>query len=154
MFPSILAIWRGGIVFLGSVIGGFISILIYSKKRKLKIWQFTDFIAVGLPLGSVLGRLGCVFAGCCWGKTVFHTNASGNIIQDLPIAMKFPPGSIAYDSIINSSNIETYHLMNKIGTTVPLFPPSIIVDSLFSPMTVRPAVSGQTIFSVYVPAST
>ena len=44
-----------------------------------------DIAAVSLPLGHFLGRIGCFFAGCCYGKTC-----------DLPWAVTFnDPESLA-----------------------------------------------------------
>jgi phosphatidylglycerol:prolipoprotein diacylglycerol transferase len=41
-------------------------------------WKTTDIMAPSLALGQALGRMGCFFAGCCYGKTC-----------DLPWAVTF-----------------------------------------------------------------
>ena len=32
------------------------------------MWTVTDVFAPGIALGHVIGRLGCLFAGCCFGR--------------------------------------------------------------------------------------
>jgi phosphatidylglycerol---prolipoprotein diacylglyceryl transferase len=34
----------------------------------MPMWTVTDVFAPGIALGHVLGRLGCLFAGCCFGR--------------------------------------------------------------------------------------
>jgi phosphatidylglycerol:prolipoprotein diacylglycerol transferase len=34
----------------------------------MPVWTVTDVFAPGIALGHVVGRLGCLFAGCCFGK--------------------------------------------------------------------------------------
>ena len=61
------AIIKGGFVFYGGVIGGLIGLLIYTKQFRMSILPFLDVYAVVLPLGHAFGRIGCFFAGCCYG---------------------------------------------------------------------------------------
>ena len=63
-----LKIWKGGLVFYGGFIGGIISFLFYVKRYNLNKWIIGDIFAVSLPLGQFFGRLGCLSAGCCYGK--------------------------------------------------------------------------------------
>ncbi len=65
---SILKIWQGGLVFYGGLIGGVLSVLYYTKKYNINKWLFGDIALVALPLGQFFGRLGCLSAGCCYGK--------------------------------------------------------------------------------------
>ena len=37
-------------------------------RHKMPTWTVTDVFAPGIALGHVVGRLGCLFAGCCFGK--------------------------------------------------------------------------------------
>ena len=34
----------------------------------MPMWTVTDVFAPGIALGHVIGRLGCLFAGCCFGR--------------------------------------------------------------------------------------
>ncbi len=68
-----------GAVFYGGLIFGFLFSYLYLKIRKLSIGKFADIIGCVLPLGTSIGRIGCFFAGCCYGKTT-----------DSLIGVKFP----------------------------------------------------------------
>lgn len=65
---EIFKIWNGGLVFYGGFIAALIVTFVYLKKKKLPLWETTDILAPGLAAGHVLGRIGCFFAGCCFGK--------------------------------------------------------------------------------------
>lgn len=125
-FPALLAVWRGGLVFYGAAIGGFLSFMMFAHKRGLPKLKLADAIIVGLPLAHVFGRFGCVAAGCCWGEASYHVSNAGKVIADLPITMRFPPGSLAYQSLIRSSDAKVQALMNELGTTVPLVPTQLM----------------------------
>jgi phosphatidylglycerol:prolipoprotein diacylglycerol transferase len=65
------ALWtlvRSGGVFYGGLILAVSVALIYITKVGLPLWTTCDAFAPGIALGHVVGRLGCFFAGCCWGK--------------------------------------------------------------------------------------
>lgn len=82
---EILMIWKGGLVFSGgAVLGGLLG---YLTMRRLKqpILPWLDTVAPGLALGQAIGRIGCFFAGCCYGQP-----------SDLPWAVTFrDPESLA-----------------------------------------------------------
>lgn len=59
---------RGGLVFYGGVAGGAIAVLVYALWRKLAIGVVADTAALALPLGSAIGRIGCLLNGCCGGR--------------------------------------------------------------------------------------
>ena len=60
-------IWRGGLVFYGGFIFAFVTCYLYLKKQKLPFLKTCDILAPGLALGEAFGRIGCFFAGCCYG---------------------------------------------------------------------------------------
>lgn len=127
--PAIFAMWEGGLVYWGSMIGGFVAFLMYTKSRKLARWQFADFCALGVPIGQILGRLGCVAAGCCWGKHAYHFDAAGTPVADLPITMQFPVNSLPYNGMMRGASFEEAEAMRTFGETLPLFP-SQLMESL------------------------
>lgn len=82
---EIFYIWTGGLVFFGGFIAALIAVIVYLKKRKQSFWKISDIVAPGIALGHAFGRLGCFFAGCCYGKEC-----------TLPFAVKFSnPDSLA-----------------------------------------------------------
>lgn len=69
---SFFQIWKGGIVFYGSALGGVIGygLFYWFVLRKLPVqpWQLADAVAPVLALGLAIGRIGCYLNGCCWGQ--------------------------------------------------------------------------------------
>ncbi|MFC1501254.1 prolipoprotein diacylglyceryl transferase [Elusimicrobiota bacterium] len=64
-----LKIWDGGLVFYGGLIFGGITGFTYTHLKKPKeIWLIADIFAPALAIGHFFGRIGCFFAGCCYGK--------------------------------------------------------------------------------------
>ncbi len=65
---QIFAIWKGGLVYYGALIGGFVTGTWYVIKKKLPFWSLADVVAPPLALGYGIVRLGCFMNGCCYGK--------------------------------------------------------------------------------------
>jgi phosphatidylglycerol---prolipoprotein diacylglyceryl transferase len=85
-----LRLWDGGLVFYG---GGLAAAAVAWRFARRRGWRFAvvgDAYAPGLALGHAIGRLGCFFAGCCFGKTCL---AGGGP------CVSFPAGSVAYDHL-------------------------------------------------------
>ena len=59
---------RVGGVFYGGLIVAVAVALLYIRKVGLPLWTTCDVFAPGIALGHVVGRFGCFFAGCCFGK--------------------------------------------------------------------------------------
>jgi len=57
----ILQIWNGGLAIFGALIGGFVSMKLYAKKKGFKLLPYIDLVAVTLPLAQSIGRLGNFF---------------------------------------------------------------------------------------------
>ncbi|MCP3944401.1 MAG: prolipoprotein diacylglyceryl transferase [Desulfobacteraceae bacterium] len=82
---EIFKIWNGGLVFFGGFIAAVGACIIFLKIKKIPIAKTADIMAPGIALGHSIGRLGCLAAGCCYGKP-----------SNLPFAIKFTnPDSIA-----------------------------------------------------------
>jgi phosphatidylglycerol:prolipoprotein diacylglycerol transferase len=65
---DLLNLVRSGGVFYGGLIAAVTVALWYLWRHKMPVWTVTDVFAPGIALGHVIGRLGCLFAGCCFGK--------------------------------------------------------------------------------------
>ncbi|MDF1535791.1 MAG: prolipoprotein diacylglyceryl transferase [bacterium] len=84
---EVLMVWKGGLVFYGGFIGGALAFIVTVRIRKLDLWDLADSVAPGIALGHALGRLGCFFAGSCYGRPT-----------DVPWAVTFTdPNSLARD---------------------------------------------------------
>ena len=64
---SMTVIQSGG-TFYGGVVGAMATIIIYTYVKKIPILPLLDTFAFAVPLGHSIGRLGCLLAGCCYGK--------------------------------------------------------------------------------------
>lgn len=65
---DVFKIWEGGLVFLGGPILVLPFLIWYVRKHKLPIWKVLDVLTPGLVIAHAFGRLGCLAAGCCYGK--------------------------------------------------------------------------------------
>lgn len=63
----LMAVIKGGFVFYGGLLGGVIGLFIYVKMFKMSLSSFLDVYATVVPVGHAFGRIGCFFAGCCYG---------------------------------------------------------------------------------------
>ena len=66
---DIIKIWEGGLVFYGGVLLAVPTAIWYVKKHRMGFWSTADIFAPSIAVGHVFGRLGCLAAGCCFGKT-------------------------------------------------------------------------------------
>ena len=88
-FWNVLDFRAGGLVFYGGFIGAALAVILYTRLYgKQPLWKIADAFAPSIPLGHALGRIGCLMYGCCYGTAC-----------DLPWAIKFPAGSLAYDAL-------------------------------------------------------
>src|SRR6478735_6528164 len=65
---ELLTLVRSGGVFYGGLIAAVIVALWYMRRHRLPLWTTTDVFAPGIALGHSVGRLGCLMAGCCFGR--------------------------------------------------------------------------------------
>lgn len=65
----IFAFWTGGFVFYGGAITAFVAATAYVKIKNLDFLSWADFWAPIVALGYGLGRVACLLAGCCYGRS-------------------------------------------------------------------------------------
>ena len=65
---ALIDLARSGGVFYGGLILAVVVALFYIRRVGLPLWTTCDVFAPGIALGHVVGRFGCFFAGCCFGK--------------------------------------------------------------------------------------
>ncbi len=97
----IALIQSSGFVFYGGLIGGILGIYIYSKMYKIPFDKLLMIIVPAIPLVHSFGRIGCLFAGCCYGM---EYNGFGSITFSntpfAPIGIPLFPSQIV-ESICN-----------------------------------------------------
>jgi phosphatidylglycerol:prolipoprotein diacylglycerol transferase len=81
--PShIYQIWRGGFVSYGAFIGLAAGWLVYLRKRHLDTGAYLDHLAIfAAPFIDFFVRLGCLMAGCCFGKPSPHRHGEYILYQ-------------------------------------------------------------------------
>lgn len=86
-FVEILQVWNGGFAVYGGIIGGALGIIVYCKIKHISIVQTFDMVAPALIIGQSIGRIGCFFAGCCYGELVANPS-----MQWFPFAIQMADG--------------------------------------------------------------
>lgn len=81
-YSEILQFWHGGFSSLGVVVALICFIPWYLQRRNISILPFLDLIATYAPLLQSIARIGCFFAGCCYGS---QTSQAWGVIFPYPI---------------------------------------------------------------------
>lgn len=83
---------NSGWVVFGGILGGILGAYIYCRLRKIPFLPYLNLSMVLLALAQGFGRIGCFFAGCCYGKpthgalgVVFsHSDFAPNNVRLIP----------------------------------------------------------------------
>lgn len=67
---EMIMIQKGGLAWQGGLILGSIAGIGFVRKKGLPLFKMLDFAAPYVALGQAVGRLGCFFNGCCFGREV------------------------------------------------------------------------------------
>lgn len=76
----------GGLTYYGGFIGASLVAFFRLRADRFPFFRAADMAGFVIPFGLGFGRMGCVLAGCCFGKPL-----------DAPWAIVFPPHSAASD---------------------------------------------------------
>lgn len=90
---EIIAVWHGGMSIQGSILGGVLIGIWYTRKHKINFWQFADILAPGIILGMAIGRVGCLLNGDAYG--IPAAQAPG-IFSSFGVV--YQPGTPAYEA--------------------------------------------------------
>ena len=103
---EIFAVWHGGLVYYGGLIGGIIAGAGYIWWKKMPLWKTADVLAPSIALGSFFGRAGCLLNGCCYGRPtdlpwgITFTNPLAHEFSNTPLDVPLHPTQI-YDGLLN-----------------------------------------------------
>ena len=84
-------IMSSGFVFYGGLLGGLAALLLYLHHFQLPYGVYLSSITPAVPLAHAFGRIGCFFAGCCYGIPydppigICLKNAIGTAPTDIPL---------------------------------------------------------------------
>lgn len=87
---SIFKVWEGGLAIHGGLIGGLITLVLYSKKYNARVLKVSDMLVMPLLLGQTIGR---------WGN-FFNSEAHGSATTLLELQSEHIP-----NFVINGMNI-------------------------------------------------
>ncbi len=99
-----------GLTSFGALIGGFIVILFWCARKKVRLRAVLDVFIVPLLLGHAIGRFGCLLNGCCFG---------GACPADLPWGIHAGAAHVlshpaqVYDSLMNLAAIGIVLLLER-----------------------------------------
>ncbi|HHQ47706.1 MAG TPA: hypothetical protein ENK19_02350, partial [Acidobacteria bacterium] len=85
----------GASTIMGAIPGGALAAAAWAALRRDGVWTWLDALAGAAPLGQAIGRLGCLSAGCCYGKPT--SSPLGMRLADLRgvVAVRYPAQLIA-----------------------------------------------------------
>jgi phosphatidylglycerol:prolipoprotein diacylglycerol transferase len=78
---EIFKTWQGGMSYHGGMLGVFIAMFLFAKKRGIHFFDVADRLAPGVCIGLLLGRIANFVNGELYGR-----------VADVPWAMVFPSG--------------------------------------------------------------
>ena len=81
-----------GFVVYGGIIGGILVSWLYCRIKKVSFIEYFDLVMPAVALAQGFGRIGCFFAGCCYGKatdswfgiTFTHSDYAPNGVKLIP----------------------------------------------------------------------
>ena len=86
--------WYGGLTYYGGFLVAIPLGLWYLGRHNIKAWKVGDMAGFAVPLGIGFGRMGCFYAGCCYGS-----------VCDVPWGVSFPPHSPAWTEHLDAGLI-------------------------------------------------
>jgi phosphatidylglycerol:prolipoprotein diacylglycerol transferase len=115
---------RSGGVFYGGLIAASLTCIYLLRKHKLPLWQSGDLFAPGIALGYMVGRLGCLMAGCCYGKptqvawAVTFTDPAAAMNVGTPLGVPLHPTQV-YESLAGLVILITLLAIERRGRPYP-----------------------------------
>lgn len=102
---EIVMFWRGGLVWYGGFLGAVGYLVYHSRRTSTPFFKTVDILIPYMALAHGFGRIGCLFAGCCFGRPA-----------SLPWSIVFPAGSMAQ---------QAHYVMgwvSAVGNSLPVHP--------------------------------
>jgi phosphatidylglycerol:prolipoprotein diacylglycerol transferase len=121
---ELLTLMRSGGVFYGGLVAAVAVAFWYMRRHGMALWGVSDAFAPGIALGHVIGRLGCFFAGCCYGRAtdvpwaVTFTNEYAAQNVGTPLYMAIHPTQL-YEAGAELLILGALLLLERRGRTFP-----------------------------------
>ena len=111
-----------GWVVYGGILGGILGGWLWCKYRRLNFMDYANLMFPAVALAQGFGRIGCFFAGCCYGK------------ETTGLGLVFPAGSLAPSGV----KLIPTQLMSSFGDFVLFY----ILYRVYSDQKTRPMTAG------------
>ena len=104
---------------------GAIGVFVYCRIAGLSFRRVLDIFALPTLTGLMIHRVGCHFAGCCWGDIVGGTHVgefatqvqTTSLLEKLVTGVQYPPGSLPFDQHVALGMIDPDAL-----ASLPVYP--------------------------------
>lgn len=84
------ALFEGGLVYYGGLIGGILFSPIGAMFAKTSLKPYVSAVTPSVPFAHAIGRIGCYFAGCCYGFPYNGFLACKYSVDGIHTASAFP----------------------------------------------------------------
>ncbi len=91
--------WAGGLTYYGGFIGASLGAFYLLRRDRFPFWKAADMAGFAVPLGLAFGRMGCLLAGCCFGR-----------VTSLPWGLRFPAGGAASEAEWKAHTLKSMNL--------------------------------------------
>lgn len=88
--------WAGGLTYYGGFIFASVTGIWLLRRDRFPVWKGCDLASMGIALGLGFGRMGCLLAGCCFGRA-----------HDSLFSLSFPPRSPASEAQFEQALLPT-----------------------------------------------
>jgi prolipoprotein diacylglyceryl transferase len=106
---KIINIRNGGLAWHGGILGAIAGIVIFSVFSRVSFWKLIDIMSPSVMIGLAIGRWGCFFNGCCYGKpTDFFL---GTVFPDIDNIPRHP--AQIYESLFDLVIFYILNIINK-----------------------------------------
>jgi phosphatidylglycerol:prolipoprotein diacylglycerol transferase len=98
---EMLKVWEGGLVFFGGLISATAYAVYFFRKHKLNVWKMIDILSPGVVVAHAFGRIGCLGAGCCYGRATdlpWAIRLNSELVDETLRGMPIHPTQI-YESV-------------------------------------------------------
>jgi phosphatidylglycerol:prolipoprotein diacylglycerol transferase len=92
--PSLTWFGGAGLTIYGAILGAALGVWVYSRFVKFNYANAADVVTPGIILAQCLGRIGCLFNGCCYGNEAKDVFCS--IVYTNPLSLGFEYGKPVY----------------------------------------------------------
>ena len=100
-----------GLTSYGGILASIIFSLLYLKIKNIDVLKVFDLFSPSIALGIIFSRIGCLLAGCCWGKICDENILSISIDS-------FSAFSPVYQYYLEDSSSNILHNINIFSTQI------------------------------------